>query len=379
MKKRALPLLMAALLTAGVLSGCVKAGETSEEVSEVLASIETSDPSSELPEPSEPVSEPSSEVIEESSEPEPVDLGPCNPLTGEPGYPEEKLTKRPVAIMVNNIDAALPQRGLAVADIVYEVVTESGITRLMALFADPDSIPYVGPVRSARHYYVSMLAPYDPVYVHFGGSPAGKEFISALGIDNVDGLVYSNSFYQDSWRAQNRGREHSFFIDGETIAEIAGKRGYETEASIKPLLTFAEENLPAGEDALNVHVPFSYSYSAGFDYDPERGVYTKKRNGYDHIDADTEEVLTYENIFILYTTVTSYQGHETRREVDLSAGSGWYVAEGKKYPIRWSKGDRKNQFTFTLEDGTPVEVNRGKTYVCLTDKSYAESVTFVKE
>lgn len=374
MKKRIFAALAAAALTAGMLAGCVSAGETSSEASEVLAPVTSSEPSSQPEEPSESSSEVSEEIVEE-----PVDLGPCNPLTGETGYSEEALARRPVAVMVNNIDAALPQRGLAAADIVYEVVTESGITRLMALFADPENIPYVGPVRSARHYYVAMLAPYDPVYVHFGGSPAGKEYIANLGIDNVDGLTYSNSFYQDQWRANNRGREHSFFIDGETIASIAGNRGYETTQNLKPLMTFAEENLPVGDDALNVYVPFSYSYSAGFDYDAERGVYTKKRNGYDHIDADTNEVLTYENIFILYTSVTAYQGDSVRRDVALGGGNGWYVAEGKKYPIKWQKGDHKNQFTFTLEDGTPLETNRGKTYVCVTDSGNAASTTFVKE
>ena len=373
MKKRVMAILLTAALAASVLGSCVSAGETSSEASEVLASLPSSEPSSEPEKSSKPPSE-----VSVSAEPA-VDFGPCNPLTGETGYPEEALTKRPVAVMVNNIDAALPQRGLAAADLIYEVVTESGITRLMAVYANPDEIPYVGPVRSARHYYVAMAAPYDPVYVHFGGSPAGKEYISNLGIDNVDGLTYSNYFYQDTWRANNRGREHSFFIDGETIASIAGKRGYETDNNLKPLLTFAEENLPTGEDALNVYVPFSYSYNAGFDYDAEQGVYLKERNGAAHIDADTGNVLTYENILILYTSVTSYQGDSLRREVALGSGSGWYVAEGKKYAIKWSKGDSKNQFSFTLEDGTPLEVNRGKTYVCLTDSSYASATTFTAQ
>ena len=53
-----------------------------------------------------------------------------NPLTGELGYAESAVGKRPVAVMVNNLKGALPQYGIAEADIIYELPVEGGITRL---------------------------------------------------------------------------------------------------------------------------------------------------------------------------------------------------------------------------------------------------------
>ena len=126
--------------------------------------------------------------------------------------------------MVNNIDAAIPHRGLSKADVLYEVVVEGGITRMMAVFADPDDIPYTGPVRSVRHYYTDFACPYDPIFVHFGGSAPGKAAVANRGLDNVDGLIYGTTiFYKDAERAQNRGVEHSYFIDSAGIAAVAEK------------------------------------------------------------------------------------------------------------------------------------------------------------
>lgn len=345
--------MLAAVLCASLLTSCMSAGETPEDISKLPSSVSSEPAVSSQP--------------EESSEP--VADGPLNPLTGESGFPESAVGKRPVTVMVNNIGDALPQRGLAAADMIYEVVTEGGITRLMAVYADPDNIPYVGPVRSVRHYYVAMATPLNPIFVHFGGSPAGYSYISNLGIDDVDGMTYTSAFYQDSWRAANRGREHSFFIDGEGIQSVMEKRGFEAEGELTPLLTFAAEPVTAAnQEAGTVYVPFSSSYNATFTYNTDTGLYSKKRNGADHIDADTEQVLTFRNVLILYTTVSAYQGEAQRREVDLSSGSGWYVTGGGRQEIRWSKGDSGNQFTFTLADGTALTASPGKTYICVTDK-----------
>ena len=79
-----------------------------------------------------------------------------NPLTGEPGYDEGLLNTRPMSVMVSNIKVALPQYGLDSADICYEMETEGGITRIMAIFSDYKSMPKVGPVRSARHPFIEF-------------------------------------------------------------------------------------------------------------------------------------------------------------------------------------------------------------------------------
>ena len=95
---------------------------------------------------------------------------------------------RPIAIMINNHKTAQPlQAGLNDAYIVYEMVTEGGITRLLALFKDKNT-SQIGTVRSSRHYYLDYALENDAIYVHYGWSPKAQEDISTLKINNINGL-----------------------------------------------------------------------------------------------------------------------------------------------------------------------------------------------
>lgn len=356
--KRPMKLLILGLAVLLAFSGCSQQQELPS--SEPESSAVVSEP---------PVSEP------ESSEPQPQVY---NPLTGEPGFPEEAVGRRPVAVMVNNAGAALPQLGIGRADLIYEVVTEGGITRLMAVYADPDHIPYVGPVRSCRHYYLDLCEPFDAIYVHFGGSPAGYDEIQSLDVDDVDGMYDTGAFYQDQQRAQNKGREHSFFINTEGIFSVAKRKSISDEGETQPLFAFAEEAITQEtKDAVSVYVPFSGSASAGFLYDDATGLYQKQRNGADHIDGNTGEILTFRNVLILYTNIYSYNGEALRRDMQFQNGSGYYITDGGKTAVNWSKGEEDTQFSFTLPDGSPLLANTGKTYVCIVDDDV--TVTFSAE
>ena len=136
MKKRILALL---LLTVMLLAGCGGDGEVSAP-----AESSTPEVSNESSEPivSDTVSNESSEpeVSDESSE-DPVELGNRNILTGLYNLSDEAVGKRPVAIMVNNIPAAMPQYGIDKAEVVFEIPVEGHQTRLMCLYGDYTQLP----------------------------------------------------------------------------------------------------------------------------------------------------------------------------------------------------------------------------------------------
>ncbi len=78
-----------------------------------------------------------------------------NKLTGEETT-EELAGIRPIAMMINNIKAATPQQGISLADVMYEVLAEGGITRLLCLFTDYASLPETGSIRSSRDYFIDL-------------------------------------------------------------------------------------------------------------------------------------------------------------------------------------------------------------------------------
>jgi hypothetical protein len=88
---------------------------------------------------------------------------------------------RPVAVMVENSFAARPQSGLILADVVYEVVDEYGITRFVAIYSSNEA-PVVGPVRSTRPYYADIARAFDPIYAFFGTYPQCYGYVESLGM-----------------------------------------------------------------------------------------------------------------------------------------------------------------------------------------------------
>ena len=123
--------------------------------------------------------EPAVSVLAPQPEPEPEPVLPyTNPLTGE-GCEVDVGARRPIAVMLNNLKKALPQVGVSQADVIYEILAEGGITRMMAVFQDVAGAGEIGTVRSARDYYASLAYGHDAVYLHAGGSPQAYEFIKS--------------------------------------------------------------------------------------------------------------------------------------------------------------------------------------------------------
>lgn len=301
-----------------------------------------------------------------------------NPLTGEEGYAEEKLMNRPAAVMVNNIQQALPQRGISKADFIYEMPVEGGITRLMAVFADYHDLPEIGSIRSARHDYAELLLPLDAVYLHFGGSEAAKQAIETYGIDDIDGLSYANTaFYFDETRARKKAREHCFFSDAKLLQAGIDKAEIRTKLStpLEPVFPFdkkAEQSMT--EQALSVTVPMSGACTATFTYDEAAGRYRKGQFGGDHIDETTGKAVFVQNVFLMYTDV-SLMADGLHKEIDLSKGHGYYFTGGKMRKVTFKKADASSGMQVFAEDGSECAVMPGNSWFCVIPGEFEQRLS----
>ena len=97
-------------------------------------------------------------------------------------------TDRPFAVMIDNHSDAWPQVGLQKAYMIYEIIVEGGETRLMALFKGAN-VEQIGPVRSARHYFIDYAMENDAIYAHFGQSPQAESDIKKYNINDINGIA----------------------------------------------------------------------------------------------------------------------------------------------------------------------------------------------
>ncbi len=314
------------------------------------------------------------EVQTEEEQIDPTTLA-HNPLTGEYGYNADALGKRPVAVMINNIDLSLPQYGIGSADYIYEVVVEGGITRLMAVFADYSNVPTLCSIRSCRYYYPLIANGLDAIYCHWGmNMTIAKETLERLDIDRFDGddsAYYDGLFYNDSERLEYYSREHTGCLDGSRLPEYIDNFGFrkESKKGSEDMMKFAEgaEMIDISDVSCGkVDVEFSESYFSTFTYDETDKKYYKCHSGDPHMDAATGEQLSFTNVFALQTGVRTMEDGYLM-EVDLTGGTGYYLSGGKIQEINWSKASDYDNFVFTDKSGNPLTVNRGKCYIGITD------------
>ncbi len=132
--------------------------------------------------------------------------------------------QHPIACMIDDLSAARPQSGFSDASVVWQAPAEGGIPRYMLVFQErtPKS---VGPVRSARYYYIAWAAEWRAVYCHAGGSPQALQTLRAQGHGQ---LVYNaDQFFNGPyfWRITTRFAPHNLYTDGKHLHALAGSLG----------------------------------------------------------------------------------------------------------------------------------------------------------
>lgn len=295
-----------------------------------------------------------------------------NLLTGKNDLPLSALNKRPVAVMINNNKKALPQYGIAAADVILEAPVEGGITRLMAIYPDYANMPNVCSIRSCRYYFPLVANGMDAVYIHWGSDPTiGMDTLKRLGITRFDGDADGAPIFgRDAERKKTYALEHTGYLNGTELAKTLNSGQYRAdlkEGYNKTFFTFHPENAsqtPQGVPAAQATLRFSKEYFSTFTYDAASSSYLKQHNGSPHMDSAAGQQLAFTNVIILQTTV-SLRSDGSRLDIGLSSGTGKYLSNGTAEDINWSKADDNSNFVLTKTDGTPLFVNTGKSYIAL--------------
>lgn len=307
--------------------------------------------------------------------------------------------RRPLLVMIENHEEARPQSGLSKADVVYEVVAEGGITRFLAAFycgvAAEEII--IGPVRSARIYYMDLAAEYgkDPLYVHAGGAndfhqtgdtaPKAKalEKISSLGWTLYNDLNYDSVGLPTFWRDTKRlGREvaweHTLYSSSEKLWELAAKRGL--EATSKKGVSWDEGFVlwkfkdEAKSDDRGEITSISFDFWAGeiqapyhveWKYNREKNFYSRFNGGQPLKDRDNDEQLEAKVVVVQFAKEEGPIDRNKHLYYTLAGGKGKAIIfqDGQATEGNWTKKDMKSRTVFTNNRGKEIVFNRGQVWV----------------
>jgi len=297
-------------------------------------------------------------------------------LTGLPLH-EDYAQRRPLAAVINNIRRSLPQSGIASADVIYEVLAEGDVTRMVAIFQSyyPEKI---GSIRSARDYFIDFAFNHDGILVFHGASPSGHNRIRNTRIDNVDGGAWEGRvFWRDRtyphWALNTgtRPQEHSSYTGREQMESHIEDRNIRSEIGDDPNFGFNFGELPEEIESLGIAhrvvVPFSSLYTRTFIFDEDTELYMVEYQNGPLRDALTAEQVSVTNILIQITSVTRVAGDaEGRRNVvTTGSGRGYLVTGGEHFPVRWEKASHTAPMRWYFEDDQPLILSAGRTWICV--------------
>ncbi len=297
---------------------------------------------------------------------EPIENLVINPLSGEP-VPEGTTDRRPLAVMIENSPAARPQSGLGKAEIVYEILAEGGLTRFLAIYLAGDT-DMLGPVRSARPYFIERMFEYQAMYAFCGGSPAALKMVKTERVASLDEFGVGRKAY---FRIKSRKAPHNLYADTVKLRQVGAKKGYEKQVKL-PEFEFLEkgEENPGGITSTNIKINYPTRYSkVNWEYDSGLKQYKRSEGGSVHRDAVTGKQLTGSNIIVQYVK-TSIIDKEGRLEFPMvGRGRALMFTEGKSYSGKWVKSGTRSQTYFYLDNGEVFKLNPGQTWIQVVPSS----------
>ena len=271
---------------------------------------------------------------------------------------------RPIAVMIDNHSGAWPQAGLNQAYMVYEIIVEGGETRLMALFKGVD-VDKIGPVRSARHYFLDYAMENDAIYTHFGESPQADNDIKRYSIDEIDGIAEDGTTF---WRVKDKAAPHNAVTSMEKLKQSAKNKKYQMTSNKESVLNYTtdEVNLENGQSAITVTIPHSQLQTVRYEYDEENKVYKRYARNKAQTDWDTGDAITTKNIIITFCdnyTLTDTENKGRQGLKNIGTFDGYYITNGRAIKIKCIKSARDEQTIYQTLDGNEIEVNDGNTFV----------------
>lgn len=279
-------------------------------------------------------------------------------LTGKGVYEASEAIPQVLGIAIDNHWQALPQTGINAAEIIYEVPVEGNITRLLAIFSASSTVSKVGPVRSARPYFLDWLAEYgDPLFMHCGGSPEALTILKTGRVFDINEFYWGEYFSRDYFRIA----PHNLYTDSENWQEIFSAYGYKHDSNTWQGWKF-DEVVPAGEEVREISVNYTYGFTSGWKYDVENNIFKKTFNNEDSLDSEGQNIVA-DNVVVQYVGIKVLDNEGRLKIYDIGDGEALILRDGILVRGNWKKENQSDRTRFYSESDEEIPLKPGRTWV----------------
>ncbi len=339
----------------------------------------------------ETFSAPTATVAEEATSlPEPTPLpvipglvGPVdypedvNPLTGKRVEDPAVLERRPLAVKIANTARVRPQAGLNQADLVFEHYSEGGITRFTAIFYT-HTPQRVGSIRSGRLIDLEIPIMYDAAFAYSGSSHEIKEMIWDSSF--FSRIISPDFGHGGFWRTDDEKNPSTFRVDNlftntVDLRRILVERGEERRPEYESGMAFHPDPPTGGTAAQGIEVIYAGT-GVFWEYRPGTGHYARWSDGQKHLDANSEEILSFKNIVVVKaphidTEIIEDTGGSPSIQIQIwGEGPAIIFRDGLRYDGLWRREHPQDMLTFYDQNGQILPLAPGNTFIELVPFSF---------
>ena len=291
-----------------------------------------------------------------------------DPLRGTPA--KAGSTPHPsLGVKIDNHWDARPQIGLNRADIVFEELVEGGLTRYLGVWHS-DVPAEIGPVRSVRPMDPDIITPFGGVIVYSGGQQYFVDLMRATPVENVI-FDYDDTGLFD--RADDRPGPHDVILDATEVmrrfVELPPPPVQFAYGTADPLAAPALGATPTSR----IDLAFSPESGRAWDWDAAASAWLRSQDGVPDLEASGERVRAT-NVVTLRVRI-DWPYEEVPLTVMVGSGEAWVSVAGKTAHGTWSKDAAGSPIVLTADDGSPLRLAAGPTWVELVPSEGSVSFT----
>jgi hypothetical protein len=301
-----------------------------------------------------------------------------NPLTGLPLADPAVLKRRPLMVRIGNDVGARPQRGLNLADMVYEEIVEWWTTRFTAIYLS-ETPELLGPIRSVRLINLQLVPQYGGALAHSGGSDPVRWEVSQSSITDLDQFYNPDPYHH----LPNEGWQTRAVFNAQVARAYMAKKKLEAAVPLQGFLF--SETIETGEPGENIYIYYPRSTCfTEWHYDAASGKYGRWIIGSPLTDALDGKQIAASNVIVYFAEhqdtdiVEDSNGATSVRIIVNGKGPAWFFRDGKLNKGFWETDGTRTPY-FTLEDGTPYSLKPGNTWVEVVPMYYVIGINSADE
>jgi hypothetical protein len=284
---------------------------------------------------------------------------PVYPLTGLPAPSRAAASKPSLAVKIDNVSGAWPQAGVNSADIVFDILVEGGLTRLMAVYqSHPASL--IGPIRSARPVDADLLRLFNGGYFAFSG--ASRHEMKPVRNHSHAVLLYADSDSTPFYRRSDHVSPDNLFSSSQAL-NAALHRMAPDKAGPPRVFGYSHQT-PRGIPTRQATVPYPAA-TAGWTWDGHE--YLRSQDGHPDMLIPGDRISTSNvvvmSVKIVGTGIFETNGDEDPLPVTVGSGKCWVLRDAVRVNCTWHRSTTNHRLHLLDSRGQPIALAPGRTWV----------------